>query len=148
MTRKQKRSALILAGLAIIAVATGLVAMALQEQIVYFRSPSDLAEQRIDPGTRLRLGGLVEQNSISRSDGTEVSFSITDTAQTVQVVYNGIIPDLFREGQGVIAEGSFTGDGLFKADTLLAKHDENYMPREVADALREQGHWQPDMGSK
>lgn len=146
MTRKQKRSLLILCGLTVITIAALLVTTVLQDQIVYFRSPSDLRAEPVQPGARLRLGGLVLENSISRGEGTSVRFQVTDTAATVEVTYSGIIPDLFREGQGVVAEGRFSKDGLFVADTLLAKHDENYMPREVADALRAQGYWQADMG--
>lgn len=147
MTRKQKRSALIFAALAIISVAVALIATALRDQIVYFRSPSELAEAPVEPGIRLRMGGLVLDGSIERGQGTDINFTVTDTAEVVNVTYSGILPDLFREGQGVIAEGSFDQQGTFIADTLLAKHDENYMPREVADALRKQGHWQPDMGT-
>ena len=102
----------------------------------------DVVEKNIQPGTRFRLGGLVADGSIVRGQGKTVSFTVTDTAGTLPVTYVGILPDLFREGQGVIAEGVLQAGGGFKADTVLAKHDENYMPREVADALKERGVWQ------
>ena len=142
MTRKQRRLTLIgLAG-TVLALSVGLVLFALSDQIVFFYAPSDVAERGISPGTRVRLGGLVAEGSVERgSDGT-VAFAITDTAATVPVRYNGILPDLFREGQGVVAEGAFDENGAFSADSVLAKHDETYMPREVADALKKQGVWQ------
>ena len=142
MTRKQKRLAVIGSGLAILAAAAGLVLFALRQEIVFFRTPSDLVDQPIAAGTRLRLGGLVEKGSVVRGQGTDVSFVVTDTIKTVKVSYTGILPDLFREEQGVVAEGAMTADGSFIADTVLAKHDENYMPKEVADSLKEKGVWQ------
>lgn len=142
MTRKQRRLTLIgLAG-TVLALSVGLVLFALSDQIVFFYAPSDVAERGISPGTRVRLGGLVAEGSVERgSDGT-IAFAITDTAATVPVRYRGILPDLFREGQGVVAEGAFDASGAFSADSVLAKHDETYMPREVADALKAQGVWQ------
>jgi cytochrome c-type biogenesis protein CcmE len=143
MTRKQKRLVLIGGGVGVIAAAVLLVLFALQEQIVYFHSPSDVVEKQVGPGARIRLGGLVVEESVSRGEGTMVSFAVTDTANQVDVSYNGILPDLFREGQGVVVEGAFhTGSTVFVADSVLAKHDETYMPREVADSLKEQGVWQ------
>ena len=139
MTRKQKRLAVILGGLAILGVATGLVLYALRDTIVFFYTPSELAEKNVQPGTRLRLGGMVEQGSVSRAGGTTVSFVVTDTIKTLSVSYTGQLPDLFREGQGVVAEGAIDANGLFVADTVLAKHDENYMPRELADSLKAKG---------
>jgi cytochrome c-type biogenesis protein CcmE len=103
--------------------------------------PGDLAERPVADGQRIRLGGLVAEGSIKRGGGTEVDFAVTDGIETVKVVYNGILPDLFRENQGVITEGAFAG-GVFTADSVLAKHDENYMPKEVADSLKEKGVWQ------
>ncbi|WP_136658603.1 cytochrome c maturation protein CcmE [Nitratireductor sp. XY-223] len=145
MTRKQKRLAVIAGGVGVIGVAVLLVLFALQEQIVYFHSPTDIAEKQVSPGTRIRLGGLVAENSVTRGQGTEVAFAVTDTANTVNITYNGILPDLFREGQGVVVEGAFQpGNTRFVADTVLAKHDETYMPKEVADSLKEQGVWQGD----
>ncbi len=141
MTRKQKRLAVIGSGLAILGAAAGLVLFALRQEIVFFRTPSDLVEQKVAVGTRLRLGGLVEKGTVVRGQGTDVTFVVTDTIQTVKVTYTGILPDLFREGQGVVAEGALASEGLFVADTVLAKHDENYMPKEVADSLKEKGVW-------
>ena len=142
MTRKQKRLTVIGSGLGILAAAAALVLFALRQEIVFFRTPSDLTEQPIAAGTRLRIGGLVEAGSVERGTGTEVAFSVTDTVKSLKVTYVGILPDLFREGQGVVAEGTLAPDGSFTADTVLAKHDENYMPKEVADSLKEKGVWQ------
>lgn len=141
MTRKKRRLVMIGAAGAVLALSLGLVLVALRDQIVFFYSPSEIAEKAPSPGTRLRLGGLVVDGSIDRVEDGSVRFAVTDTANTVQVTYRGILPDLFREGQGVVAEGVLTGAGLFSADNVLAKHDENYMPREVADALKERGVW-------
>ncbi len=147
MTRKQKRLALIGAGMAFIAASAALVAVALRDEIVFFHSPSDIIANQPAPDTRIRLGGLVAEGSITRDGGTKVSFDVTDTANVIRVTYDGILPDLFREGQGVVTEGALDGrSGTFVADTVLAKHDENYMPREVADALKAQGHWEPGKG--
>lgn len=141
MTRKQRRIVLIVSCLGVVGVAVGLVLYALNDTIVFFRTPSDVAAQKVSPGQRFRLGGLVADGSVVRGDGTSVRFAVTDTAETLRVRYDGILPDLFREGQGVVAEGMINPTGVFVADTVLAKHDENYMPREVADALKEQGQW-------
>ncbi|MDF1779037.1 MAG: cytochrome c maturation protein CcmE [Rhizobiaceae bacterium] len=143
MTRKQKRLAIISGGVAVIGAAVLLVLFALQDQIVYFHSPTDIVEKQIGPNTRIRLGGLVAEKSVVRGTGTKVEFAVTDTANTVAITYTGILPDLFREGQGVIVEGAFVpGNPVFVADSVLAKHDENYMPKEVADSLKAQGVWQ------
>ena len=139
MTRKQKRGMLIATGVAILAIAAIMVAFALRDTIVFFKTPSDIAEGKVETGQRFRLGGLVAEGSVVRGQGTKISFKVTDTLQSVPVSYNGILPDLFREGQGVVTEGKLTADGNFVADTVLAKHDENYMPKEVADALEERG---------
>jgi len=142
MTRKQKRLTIIGAGVSVIGAAVLLVLFALQDQIVYFHSPTDVVEKQVAPGTRIRLGGLVAPESVTRGTGTEVAFAVEDAGHVVDVSYNGILPDLFREGQGVVVEGAFQpGSARFVADTVLAKHDENYMPREVADSLKEQGVW-------
>jgi cytochrome c-type biogenesis protein CcmE len=106
--------------------------------------PADLTTASIEPGQRIRLGGLVEKGTIVRGQGTEVSFAVTDGEKSVEVAYTGILPDLFREEQGVITEGTFEPDGVFRADSVLAKHDESYMPREVAESLKEKGVWQPN----
>lgn len=142
MTRKQKRLSIIAGGVGFITAAVLLVMFALQEEIVFFRSPTDIAAEPVDPATRIRLGGLVAEGSLVRGEGRRVRFAVTDHANTIDVTYEGILPDLFREGQGVIAEGRFSnGSNSFVADTILARHDENYMPKEVADALKEQGEW-------
>jgi cytochrome c-type biogenesis protein CcmE len=143
VTRKGRR--LVLIGLAgvVLAAAAGLVLSALNDKIVFFSAPTALVEKPPAPGTRLRLGGLVENGSVSRQ-GSDVRFAVTDGASKVPVVYSGLLPDLFREGQGVIAEGSLGPDGTFRADNVLAKHDETYMPKEVADALKKQGVWKGD----
>lgn len=143
MTRKQKRLAIIAVGAAFLTIAMLLVTSALREQIVFFSSPSDILTKTVKPGTRIRLGGLVEKGSVVRGEDTSVTFSVTDTNKAVKVTYRGILPDLFREGQGVVTEGVFEPEtNSFVADTVLAKHDENYMPKEVAEALKAQGVWQ------
>ncbi|HLF20882.1 MAG TPA: cytochrome c maturation protein CcmE [Aestuariivirga sp.] len=142
MTRKQKRLSVILAGLAVLGVALGLVLYALSDAIVFFYTPSEITEKGVKPGQRIRLGGLVEQGSIKKGEGTGVSFVVTDTIKSLPVTYSGQLPDLFREGQGVVTEGKLDASGTFVADTVLAKHDENYMPKDVADKLKEKGVWQ------
>jgi cytochrome c-type biogenesis protein CcmE len=141
MTRKQRRGVLISTCLAVLGVALGLVLFAMRDSIVFFYSPSEVAEMRIAPGQRFRLGGLVETGSVVRGEGTSVRFVITDRAKTLPVTYTGVLPDLFREGQGVVAEGVLEPEGVFHADNVLAKHDENYMPPEVAKKLKAQGFW-------
>lgn len=140
MKRKHKRLTFVGLALLLIAAAAGLVLSAFEESIVFFHSPTDIVEKTVDPERRLRLGGLVEEGSVEKKADAVVVFKITDMANSVNVSYRGILPDLFREGQGVVAEGTFA-DGVFKADEVLAKHDENYMPPEVADALKESGKW-------
>jgi cytochrome c-type biogenesis protein CcmE len=130
--------------LVVLGVAVGLVLFAMRDSIVFFYSPSEVAEMRIAPGQRFRLGGLVEAGSVVRGEGTSVRFVITDQAKTLPVTYVGVLPDLFREGQGVVAEGVLEPDGVFHADNVLAKHDENYMPPEVAKKLKAQGVWRGD----
>jgi cytochrome c-type biogenesis protein CcmE len=142
MTRKQRRLTLIGTGLATIAAALGLVSFAMRDTIVFFHTPSEVQARGVAPGTRFRLGGLVQEASLQRGHNQVFAFRITDANGAVSVQYHGLLPDLFREGQGVVAEGMLDPTGIFKADTVLAKHDENYMPREVANTLREQGHWQ------
>jgi cytochrome c-type biogenesis protein CcmE len=141
MTRKQKRLAVIAGGVSFILAAVLLVMFAFSQSIAYFYMPSDIAKSEISPGTRIRLGGLVEAGSVVRGEGSTVSFRVSDGGGSVPVSYTGILPDLFREGQGVVTEGTFDSTRAFKADTVLAKHDENYMPKEVADRLKEQGVW-------
>jgi cytochrome c-type biogenesis protein CcmE len=139
MTRKQRRLSLIVTGLAVLGLAVGLVLFALQETITYFKTPSDLAEKPIPAGQRFRLGGLVGDGTVKRGQGLDVVFDVTDTIRSITVSYRGVLPDLFREGQGVVAEGRLGADGRFVADSVLAKHDETYMPPEVAKALKERG---------
>lgn len=142
MTRKQRRLTLIGASLAVLAIAAALVLGALRDSIVFFNSPTDVAEKRIPLGTRMRIGGLVKPGSLQRGDNLQVSFAVTDGNADIAVRYQGIVPDLFREGQGVVAEGKLEFGGVLAADTVLAKHDERYMPREVVDALKKSGRWQ------
>jgi cytochrome c-type biogenesis protein CcmE len=139
MTRKQKRGVMLGGGVATLAIALLLVLFALKDSIVFFHTPSDITEKGVAAGTRIRLGGLVENGSVVRGQGTTISFKVTDTIKDISVTYTGMLPDLFREGQGVVAEGVLDGEGRFKADTVLAKHDENYMPRDVAKALEAKG---------
>lgn len=141
MTRKQQRIAMIVGGMALLAVAAGLILYAIRDTLVFFYTPSEVAEKSIAVGTRFRLGGLVEEGTVMRGQGTRITFSVTDTERTMPVVFEGVLPDLFREGQGVVAEGKLNASGTFEADTVLAKHDENYMPKEVADALKKKGVW-------
>jgi len=139
MTRKQRRGTLILAAVAVLGLAAILTLFALKDSIVFFHTPSDIAENKVQTGQRIRLGGLVAEGSVKRGGGTEVEFVVTDTLKTVHVSYQGVLPDLFREGQGVVAEGVLEPGGQLVADTVLAKHDENYMPPEVAEALKARG---------
>ncbi len=145
MTRKRRRLFAVLLGLGMLAVATTLVLLALSsnDSLAFFISPSELKTEKGPDGRRLRLGGLVQQSSVVRSaDGKTVRFRVTDGNNAVAVTYTGLLPDLFREGQGVVVEGKLGADGALDADTVLAKHDEKYMPREVVDALKKSGHWQ------
>jgi cytochrome c-type biogenesis protein CcmE len=142
VTRKQKRFTVIFGALALLGIAVALVLTALSEQVTFFRTPSELIATPAENSGRVRLGGLVEDGSVKREGETNVEFAIEDAHDRVVVRYAGILPDLFREGQGVIAEGQLQPDGTFLADTVLAKHDETYMPKEVADRLKEQGYWQ------
>jgi cytochrome c-type biogenesis protein CcmE len=143
MRPKRRRLAFVVAGVALLGAAAGLALYAMNDALVFFYSPSELLAKEIPAGRTMRIGGLVETGSVTRDvDGTTVHFRVTDTAQTVPVVYRGILPDLFREGQGVVAEGTLGPDGVFVAAEVLAKHDETYMPREVVDALKKSGRWQ------
>ena len=143
MSPKNARAAMILAGLSFLALAATLALSALEDNIVFFHAPSQLAETPVAAGVALRVGGLVSEGSVAR-DALNVRFQITDLAHQVDVRFSGMLPDLFREGQGVVAEGRFDASGVFIADTVLAKHDETYMPPEVAEALKASGRWQPD----
>ncbi|PTM60640.1 cytochrome c-type biogenesis protein CcmE [Phreatobacter oligotrophus] len=143
MTRKQRRLVLISLALGVLGLAAGLVLYSLSGSITLFQSPTDVVEKNLQPGTRMRLGGLVEGGSVRRGENMEVAFAVTDGRTTIPVTYRGILPDLFREGQGVVTEGVLGPDRSFRADSVLARHDENYMPKEVADSLKRQGHWKP-----
>ena len=142
MTRKQRRLTLIGAAGCVLAVALALVLYAMNDTIVFFNSPADIQSKNVQPGTRFRLGGLVKEGSVRREGDQQVTFVVMDARESIQVSYRGLLPDLFREGQGIVAEGMLESASVFRADTVLAKHDENYMPREVADTLKRQGHWQ------
>ena len=148
MTRKQRRLTLIGAGLGVLGLAAGLVLYALNDAIVFFNSPTDVAEKKIQPGSRIRLGGLVKPGTLQKGEQLAVRFEVTDGTSAIAVSYQGILPDLFREGQGVVTEGALETSGTFKADSVLAKHDEKYMPKEVADALKKQGHWKDEYENK
>ena len=143
MTRKQRRLSVI-AGLgAVLAVALTLILFALRDQIVFFYSPTEIQEKAIAAGTPIRLGGLVKADSWNK-DGQSNDFVVTDGKTDLMAHYNGILPDLFREGQGVVVEGAMAANGTFAATNVLAKHDENYMPKEVVEALKANGEWQRD----
>ncbi|KFG66649.1 cytochrome c maturation protein CcmE [Microvirga sp. BSC39] len=142
MTRKQRRLTLIGVAGCVLAVALGLVLYAMNDTIVFFNSPADIQAKSVQPGTRIRLGGLVKEGSVQRGADQQITFEVMDAEAVIKVNYKGLLPDLFREGQGVVAEGILESPGAFRADSVLAKHDENYMPREVADTLKKQGHWQ------
>ena len=142
MTRKQRRLILIGSSLGVLGVAVGLVLSAMSGSIVFFQSPTDVVEHHLPPGTRIRIGGLVKPGSVQRGDNLRIRFEVTDGKHDIPVRYQGIVPDLFREGQGVVAEGKIEPGGSFDADTVLAKHDERYMPKEVVEALKKSGRWQ------
>jgi len=147
MTRKTRRLYFVLLGMLALGAATALVLTAMSDTLVYFYTPSDMAGKTIAPGRRLRIGGLVEEGSVAKHEAT-VTFNITDLTATLPVTYTGVLPDLFREGQGVVAEGKLDRDGLFHASEVLAKHDEKYMPKEVAEALKKSGRWQEGPDTK
>lgn len=142
MTRKQRRLVLIGSGMGVLAIAMALVLSAMRQSIVFFNSPTDIAEHQAAHGARLRMGGLVKDGSVKRSADLRISFVVTDGKSDVPVTFQGIVPDLFREGQGVVVEGKMGPGDVFAADTVLAKHDERYMPKEVVDALKKSGRWQ------
>ncbi|PKU24517.1 cytochrome c maturation protein CcmE [Telmatospirillum siberiense] len=143
MTRKQRRLYFVLLGMVALGGAAALVLTAMNDTLVYFYTPADLQTKHVSPDRRLRIGGLVEQGSIQHQ-GDVVHFVVTDLTATLPVVYRGVLPDLFREGQGVVTEGKLDGQGLFHASEVLAKHDENYMPKEVAEAIKKSGQWQEE----
>ena len=145
MTRRQRRLVLIGTALAILSLAAALALTALRGSIVFFVTPSELAAKPAEAGKRFRIGGLVRDGSLVR-EGLSARFEVTDGKASFPVIYRGLLPDLFREQQGVVAEGAFDAAGVFRADTVLAKHDERYMPKEVADALKKQGVWREESG--
>jgi cytochrome c-type biogenesis protein CcmE len=146
MTRKGRRLTLIGSALGVVALAVGLILYGLRDGIALFVVPSEIAEKNIAEGQRFRLGGVVREGSVERLPNQTVRFDVTDGRTQVAVTYVGILPDLFREGQGVVTEGRLVSSGQFRADSVLARHDETYMPREVADSLKRQGHWNPATG--
>jgi len=146
MTRRQRRLVLIGGSIGVLALALGLVLNALSGSIVFFNSPTDIKEKQIAAGTRVRIGGLVKDGSVQRGDKLRIRFEVTDGKNDVPVKFQGIVPDLFREGQGVVAEGKLEPGGILDADTVLAKHDERYMPKEVVDALKKSGRWEESEG--
>ena len=142
MTRKRRRLVFVVLGMLVLGGATALVLTAFEDSLVFFYSPTDIATKKLPADRRVRIGGIVEAGSIARgADGLSVRFVVTDLANTIPVAYRGVLPDLFREGQGVVAEGRLA-NGVFQADEVLAKHDEKYMPPEVVDALKKSGRWQ------
>jgi cytochrome c-type biogenesis protein CcmE len=141
VTRKKRRFVLIAAALATLSLALALVLVALRDNIVFFYGPSELVQKAPHAGQRLRIGGLVKEGTLIHEGDRTVRFAVTDKKQEVVVTFTGLLPDLFREGQGVVAEGTLGQDKVFYADSILAKHDERYMPREVVDALKKQGVW-------
>ncbi|GGB33919.1 hypothetical protein GCM10011505_14190 [Tistrella bauzanensis] len=143
-TRKRRRMYALGGILALVAVALALVLGAFRDNLLFFYSPSDIIAKQVEPGTRLRVGGLVEAGSVARGPGTNVAFVVTDGAETLTIRYDGLLPDLFREGQGIVAEGRFEPDGTVTAEQVLAKHDETYMPPEVVDAMKRAGTWKGD----
>ena len=138
--RHRNRLLLILVCGLVLALAMALILFALREEIVYFRTPTEVVTGVVEPGIRVRVGGLVEEGSLLR-EGDLAYFKVTDQVATFSASYKGILPDLFREGQGVVMEGILSPDGYFSADMVLAKHDENYIPKEVSQALKESGQW-------
>ena len=141
MKRRHKRTAFIVAGLAGLAIAAYLVASAFRNNLVFFFSPTQVAAKEAPVDRTFRIGGLVQEGTLQRdNDGLTVRFVVTDTAANIPVVYKGILPDLFKEGRGCVAQGKLGSDGVFHADQVLAKHDENYMPPEAGDALDKAKH--------
>lgn len=144
MKRKHKRLTFVVIALFLLGTAAILILTAFEDSIVFFYSPTELAAKEIKSGQRIRIGGLVEEGSVTRPGEAITNFTVTDLANTLKVSYKGLLPDLFREGQGVVAEGHLV-DGIFVADEVLAKHDENYMPQEVVEALKKSGKWEEKM---
>ena len=148
MTRKGRRLAIVGAAGFTLAIAVGLILFALRDSIVFFYGPTEVADKAPPPGTHLRIGGLVKRGSLTHDGSSTVVFAVTDLKHDIKVSYTGLLPDLFREGQGVVDEGTVEGPGLFHADTVLAKHDERYMPKDVADKLKQQGTWRNERSAR
>jgi cytochrome c-type biogenesis protein CcmE len=146
LTRRGRRLSLIAVSLAVVGAAVAIALYALSDSIVFFYSPTEVVEKAVHPGARLRVGGLVKAGSVVKLSDENMSFVVTDGANELKVAYQGLLPDLFREGQGVVAEGVLAAPGEMRAETILAKHDERYMPREVVEALKKQGRWQEGEG--
>lgn len=145
--KARRRLWVVAAAAPILALAVGLSLWAMQDSVTFFFSPSEVTEAKAPAGRNIRLGGLVEAGSVHHANDGSVAFVVTDNAATTRVVFHGDLPDLFREGQGIVAQGAFSPDRTFHADQVLAKHDETYMPREVADRLKATGEWRPENGS-
>ena len=141
MKRKHKRLTFVFVALILLTLATSLVLIAFEDNIVFFYSPTEILTKTEEPTQKLRLGGLVKDGSIKKSSSNEITFLVTDNKNTIEVKFYGILPDLFREGQGIVAQGKLN-NGTFFAEEVLAKHDENYMPPEVAAAIKKSGQWQ------
>jgi len=142
MKRKHRRLSIVIVVMLGLGAAAALILTALEDNIVFFFSPTEVAERAPEPGRRLRVGGLVKEESVQKlDDGVTISFVVTDLSNDLNVTYRGVLPDLFREGQGVVAEGTLNPQGVFLASEVLAKHDENYMPKEVTEALKKSGRW-------
>lgn len=147
MTRKQQRFTFVAIGLLLLGLAIGLILMAMEDGISFFKTPTEILTENTSQQKRLRIGGLVVENSLQRQ-GEQITFTITDNQSNLIVKYKGVVPDLFKEGQGVVLEGFLNQEKIFMADSLLAKHDENYMPKEVADSLKQKGVWQDGKNKK
>jgi len=148
VTRKGRRLAIVSAAGFTLTIAVGLILFALRGSIVFFYGPTEMAEKAPPRGTHLRIGGVVKRGSLTYDGSSTVVFAVTDLKHDIKVSYTGLLPDLFREGQGVVAEGTVEGPGLFHADTVLAKHDERYMPKDVADKLKQQGTWRNERSAR
>ena len=148
MTRKGRRLAIVSAAGFTLTIAVGLILFALRGSIVFFYGPTEMAEKAPPRGTHLRIGGVVKRGSLTYDGSSTVVFAVTDLKHDIKVSYTGLLPDLFREGQGVVAEGTVEGPGLFHADTVLAKHDERYMPKDVADKLKQRGAWRNEKSAR
>jgi cytochrome c-type biogenesis protein CcmE len=148
LTRKGRRLVIISAAGFTLAIAIGLILFALRDSIVFFYGPSEMAAKAPPRGTRLRIGGLVKRGSLTHEGSSTVVFAVTDLKHDIKVSYTGLLPDLFREGQGIVAEGTVEGPSRFHADTVLAKHDERYMPKDLADKLKQEGTWRNERSAR